>query len=149
VASYHCDGSCDLAYDNVESEQFLNLLTAEWCYVAVYRPDKPSAEPSASTSTAASFPKTCYSSLHKAKGFVDHFTVISKDTNSHQHDLSSLVLKASDICLEFQPQNVFPLTLIAIVWFPLQCSLWQMEKLYVIEMYQVFGLYYWYICSYC
>jgi len=44
VTSYHCDGSCDLAYDNGDSEQSLNLHTTEWCYAGKYRkvlhPDK-------------------------------------------------------------------------------------------------------------
>jgi len=87
VTSYHCDGFCDLAYDNGDSEQSLNLHTAEWCYAGRYRkifhPDKPSTEPSASISAAAALPKSCYSSLHKAKGFADDLTVISKDTKSY------------------------------------------------------------------
>ena len=113
VTSYHCDGSCDLAYDNGDSEQSLNLHTAEWCYAGryrkVYRPDKPSTVPSASINAAAALPKTCYSSLHKAKGFADDLTVISTDTKSHQRVLSSLVLKANDICLAFQPPKCISL----------------------------------------
>jgi len=79
VISYHCDGSCDLAYDNGDSEQSLNLYTAEWCYAGRYRkayhPVKPSTKPSTSISGAAALPKICYSSLHKAKGFADNLTV--------------------------------------------------------------------------
>jgi len=113
VISYHCNGSCHLAYDNGDIEQSLNLHTAEWCYAGryrkVYHPDKPSTEPSASISATAALPKTCYSSLHKVKGFADDLTVISKDIKSHQRVLSSLVLKASDICLEFQPPKCISL----------------------------------------
>ena len=29
---YHCDGSCDLVYDNDDSEQSVDLHTVEWCY---------------------------------------------------------------------------------------------------------------------
>ena len=29
---YHCDGSCDLVYDNGDSEQSVDLHTVEWCY---------------------------------------------------------------------------------------------------------------------
>jgi len=132
VNSYHCDGSCDLAYDNGDSEQHLNLRAAEWCYISryrkVYRPDKPSTEPSGSISTAAALPKICYSSLHKAKGFADGLTVTSKDTKSHQCVLSSLVLKVSDICLEFQPPKCISLNFNGHCMVPLQCSLWQMGK---------------------
>ena len=107
VTSYHCDGSCDLAYDNGDSEQSVDLHVVEWCYTSryrkVYRPDKPSTQPSTSISAAATLPKICYLSLHKAKGFVDDLTVISNDVKSHQQVLSSLVLKAIDICLEVQP----------------------------------------------
>ena len=105
VTSYHCDGSCDLAYDNGDSEQSVDLHVVEWCYASryckVYRPDKPSTQPSTSISVHA-LPKICYLSLHKAKGFSDDLTVISNDVKSHQRVLSSLVLKAIDICLEFQ-----------------------------------------------
>ena len=45
----------------------------------------------------------CSSSLHKVKGFADDLTVSSSDVDSHQVVLSSLVLKAGDICFEFQP----------------------------------------------
>jgi len=41
--------------------------------------------------------------LHKVKGFADDLTVISSDVDSHQVVQSSLVLKAGDICFEFQP----------------------------------------------
>ena len=79
----------------------------KWCYASrylkIYRPDKPSTQPSTSISVAVDLPKICYSSLHKAKGFADDLTVIFNDVKSHQRVLSSLALKAIDICLEFQP----------------------------------------------
>ena len=100
MTSYHCDGSCDLVYDNGDSEQSVDLHTVEWCYAGryrkVYRSDKPNTQPSTSTSAAAALPKICYSSMHRAKGFADDLTVISKDVKSHQQALSSLVLKAID-----------------------------------------------------
>ena len=75
MTSYHCDGSCDLVYDNGDSEQSVDLHTVEWCYAGryrkVYRSDKPNnTQPSTSTSAAAALPKICYSSMHRAKGFV-------------------------------------------------------------------------------
>ena len=51
---------------------------------------------------AAAEPKTCSSSLHKVKGFADDLTVISSNVDLHQVVLKSLVLKAGDICFEFQ-----------------------------------------------
>ena len=45
----------------------------------------------------------CSSSLHKVKGFADDLTVISDNVDSHQLVLRSLVLKAGEICLKFQP----------------------------------------------
>jgi len=95
----------------------------------VFRPDKPSTEPSASISAAtAAIPKTCYSLLLKAKGFADDLTVISKDTKSHQRILSSLVLRASDVCLEFQPPKCISLNFNG---HRMMCSPWQMGKLLI------------------
>ena len=37
------------------------------------------------------------------KGFAEDLTVISSNVDSHQVVLKSLVLKAEDICFEFQP----------------------------------------------
>ena len=37
------------------------------------------------------------------KGFAYDLTIISSDVDSYQVALSSLVLKAGDICFEFQP----------------------------------------------
>ena len=47
--------------------------------------------------------------MHRANGFADDLTVISKDVKSHQQALSSLVLKAIDICFEFQPPKCISL----------------------------------------
>jgi len=47
--------------------------------------------------------KSCLTKVHKAKGFADGLTVISNRANLHQQALISLVLKAADICFEFQP----------------------------------------------
>jgi len=40
-------------------------------------------------------PKICFSTLHKAKGFADDLTVISKDVKSHQLALSSLAFEGN------------------------------------------------------
>ena len=79
----------------------------EWCYAGRYRKefrlDKPNTMPSASIKALASELKPCSSSLHKVKGFADDLTVLSSDVASHQRVLSLLVLKARDLCFEFQP----------------------------------------------
>ena len=113
VTFYH--GSRDLVYDNGDTEQSVDLHTVEWCYVGryfkVYRSDKPFTQPSASTNAAA-LPTVRFAifiNAYRAKGFADDLTVISKDTKSHQQVLSSLVLKAMDICFEFQPQKCISL----------------------------------------
>jgi len=47
--------------------------------------------------------KSCFTKVHKAKCFADDLTVISNTVDLHQQALTSLVLKAADICFEFQP----------------------------------------------
>ena len=86
----------------------MDLHTVEWCFANRYRKnfqvDKPiNTQPSASVRAASAEPKTCSSKVHKAKGFAHDFTVISSKVDLHQQALTSLVLKAADICFEFQP----------------------------------------------
>ena len=59
--------------------------------------------PLASTSNTVTEPKLCCSKLHKVKCFADNLTIISS--------LTSLVPKAGDICLEFQPAKCVTITL--------------------------------------
>ena len=52
-----------------------------------------------------------------------YLTVISSKVDLHQQALTSLVLKAADICFEFQrPKCIYPFILMAIVSCPLQSS---------------------------
>ena len=110
----HCDGSCSLHYDNGDIEPSVDLHTVEWCFAGRYcknfQVDKPiNTQPSASVRAASAEPKTCSSKVHKAKGFADDLTVISSKVDSHQQALTSLVLKAADICFEFQPPKCISL----------------------------------------
>ena len=82
----------------------------EWCYAGryqkIYRVDKPTnSQPPPSISTDAAKRKVCSSTLHKAKGFADDLTVISNSVNPHQEVLALLVLKAIEICFNFQPSK--------------------------------------------
>jgi len=108
VTSYHCDGSCCLHYDNGDIEPSVDLRSTEWCFAGRYRKnyraDKPvNTIPSASVRAASAEVKFCSTKVHKAKGFADDLTVISNRVDLHQQALTSLVLKAADICFEFQP----------------------------------------------
>jgi len=109
-ANYHCDGSCDLVYDN--KKQSVDLHTVGWCYAGrcrkvhntiYYHSNKLFTQPSA----AAALPKICYSSIHWVDRFADDLTVIPKDFKSHQQVLSSLILR--DIRFVFYPQKCISL----------------------------------------
>ena len=114
VTSYHCDGSCSLHFDNGNIEPSVDLHTVEWCFTGHYRKnfrvDKPiNTQPSASVRAAFVEPKTCSSNVHKAKGFADYLTVISSKVDLHLQALTSLLMKAADICFEFQPHKCISL----------------------------------------
>ena len=111
VTSYHCDGSCDLAYDNGDSEQSMDLYVVEWCYESRYhKVYHSSTQPSAPISVTAALPKICYSSLHnEAKGF--DLTVMSSQSNdvksAHQQVFIITKKEAIGICLEFPTTKMY------------------------------------------
>ena len=124
VTAYQCDGLCSLHYDNGDIEPSVDLHSVEWCFALRYRKnyqvDKPvNTMPSASVRAAAAEAKSCFTKVHKAKGFADDLTVISNRADLHQQALTSLVLK---FALSFNLPNVYPFILMVIELCQLQNS---------------------------